>query len=112
MHVQISPTTLRFLPNVPTDGLIHLFPGLDAGHSAITLVWRRPGRVRWVFKRIAAGFAQLLSRGEEAGHSGKGRDDDSPKPITDVAKNKVVRNESKKRGQRAPPRNCTIYSHT
>ncbi|KAF9646266.1 hypothetical protein BDM02DRAFT_3271100 [Thelephora ganbajun] len=51
--------------------------------------------IRWMFRRIGAGFSRLLSRGKEVDPVGKEKDDGSPKPITDVVKDKVVGDEEK-----------------
>lgn len=58
--------------------------------------------IRWVFRRIGAGFSRLLSRSEkvEPG-AGKEKDDDSPKPTTDVTKGKVVEDEGTETEKRA-----------
>ena len=57
--------------------------------------------IRWMFKRIGAGFARLFSQGREAEPTEKEKVDDLPEPATDVAKDKVVgddEKENKKQG--------------
>ena len=50
--------------------------------------------IRWVFKRIGAGFGRLLSRNKEVEPLGKG-EGDSSKVTTDTIINKVVGDEEK-----------------
>lgn len=51
--------------------------------------------IRWIFKRIGAGFGRLFPRNKEVEPTEKGKDDDSPRPTTDVAKDKVVGDDEK-----------------
>jgi CBS domain containing-hemolysin-like protein len=53
--------------------------------------------IRWVFKRIGAGFARLFSQGKEAEPTEKEKVDDSPKPAIDVVKDKVAGDEEKEK---------------
>ena len=57
--------------------------------------------IRWVFRRICAGFTRLLSRSEEVESAGKERDGDSLKPTTDITKDKVVGDEEKENEKQA-----------
>jgi hypothetical protein len=50
-----------------------------------------------VFKRIGAGSARLLSHSKETEHAGREKDDDTPRPTTDVAKDKVVRDKEEEK---------------
>ena len=56
--------------------------------------------IRWVFRRICAGFTRLLSRSEEVESAGE-KDGGSLKPTTDITKDKVVGDEEKENEKRA-----------
>ena len=48
-----------------------------------------------MFEGIGAGFCRLLLQSKEVEPSGKGKDDDFPKPTTDGVKYKVFGDEEK-----------------
>jgi len=50
--------------------------------------------IRWVFRKIGAGFSRLFLRSEEV-ELGMKEKDDLPKPTIDVAKDKIVGDEEK-----------------
>jgi len=57
--------------------------------------------IRWVFRRICAGFARLFPPSKEVESVGKEKDGDSLKPTTDVTKDKVVGDGEKENEKRA-----------
>jgi CBS domain containing-hemolysin-like protein len=56
--------------------------------------------IRWVFKKIGAGFARLFSQGKEAEPTEKEEVDDSLKPAADVTKDTVAGDEEKENEKR------------
>jgi len=78
---------LRFLPSLVRGGPDHLFPVwrvASTGYSAIPLDWCTSDHARYVLDAVT-----LMERG--GGTPRKEKDYDSSKPVTDVAKDKIVR---------------------
>jgi len=57
--------------------------------------------IRWVFKRIGAGFSRLVSRSNEAESSEKEKDGESSKPTTDIDEATVVGSGEKENEEKA-----------
>jgi hypothetical protein len=92
MVISIAPCfhILRSLQSMAPGGPVRLAPDQGLGHPAVSPIWSTSYCAWYWFKRIGAGSACLLSRSKKTEATGRDKGGDSPRPTTDVAKDKVI----------------------
>jgi hypothetical protein len=66
---------------------------------------------RWVFKRIGVSFVRLIPRSKEPEPAEREKHDHSPRPTTDIAKDKVVGCEEKETKNKSSMSTCSEMYH-